>query len=34
MQIFEGSLDAKAITNAWYDEFKDKNCGACARKAA
>ena len=28
MQIFEGSLDAKAITNAWYDEFKDKNCGA------
>ena len=28
MQIFEGSLDAKAITNAWYDEFKDKSCGA------
>lgn len=28
MEIYDGSLDANAITNAWYDEFKDKNCGA------
>ncbi|EJP74923.1 MULTISPECIES: molybdopterin synthase catalytic subunit [Campylobacter] len=28
MEIYEGSLDVKAITNRWYDEFKDKNCGA------
>lgn len=28
MELFEGSLDVKAITNRWYDEFKDKNCGA------
>jgi len=28
MYIFQGCLDAKAIVNTWYDEFKDKNCGA------
>ena len=28
MQIYNGSLDVQNITNEWYDEFKDKNCGA------
>ncbi|MGP1485705.1 MAG: molybdopterin synthase catalytic subunit [Campylobacter sp.] len=28
MQIYNGALDTNAITNAWYDEFKEKNCGA------
>ena len=28
MQIYNGSLDVRRITNEWYDAFKDKNCGA------
>ncbi|MDO5046544.1 molybdopterin synthase catalytic subunit [Campylobacter sp.] len=28
MEIYEGSLEVEKITNAWYNEFKDKNCGA------
>jgi len=28
MQIYNGSLDVRSITNEWYDRFKDKNCGA------
>lgn len=28
MEIYEGSLEVEKITNAWYNEFKYKNCGA------
>lgn len=28
MEIYEGALDVKKITNNWYEEFKNKNCGA------
>lgn len=28
MEIYSGNLDANKITARWYDEFKDKNCGA------
>lgn len=28
MEIYEGSLEVEKITNAWYNEFKDENCGA------
>jgi len=28
LEIYDGSLDVKAITNKWYDELKMKNYGA------
>ena len=28
MEIYEGSLNVEEITNRWYAEFKNKNCGA------
>lgn len=28
IEIYDNSLDVNKITNNWYEEFKDKNCGA------
>ncbi len=28
LEIYEGSLDVEKIHNRWYEEYKDRNCGA------
>ncbi|MBE2984107.1 molybdenum cofactor biosynthesis protein MoaE [Campylobacter sp. RM9344] len=28
MELYDGSLDVCKITNRWYNDVKDKNCGA------
>ena len=28
MELYDGSLNVNEITARWYDEIKDKNCGA------